>query len=60
MGICESGHNRPFEEEVPDLEYDFLIKKDDQKDGLDIYKPKSIINYSSQIKCPLCKYKLSQ
>lgn len=44
---------------IPDKNYDFLIKKQEQKDSLDIYKPKNIVNSSSEIKCPLCKIILS-
>lgn len=43
----------------PDTDYDFLIKKEEQKDGLYVYKPKSVIKYTYQIKCPLCKCRLS-
>ena len=42
-------------EDVPDMTYDFLVKKEDQKDGLELYKPRSSIIYVSEIKCPLCK-----
>ena len=52
MGICES--SRP-KNPHPDINYNFLIKRDIQKDGLDIYKPKTIINTAYQLKCPLCK-----
>ena len=45
---------------IPDESYDFLIKQEEQKDGLDVYKPKQIINFYSQIKCPLCKIKLTK
>ena len=45
-------------DEVPDNNYDFLQKKDEQKDGLDVYKPKSVVYYASEIKCPLCKCRL--
>jgi hypothetical protein len=44
---------------IPDKNYDFLIKKQEQKDLLDIYKPKNIVRFSSEIKCPLCKIILS-
>lgn len=46
-------------EDVPDKDYDFLIKQENQKDGIDLYKPKSTINYSYEIKCPLCKIMLA-
>ena len=39
---------------IPDESYDFLIKQEEQKDGLDVYKSKQIIKFYSQIKCPLC------
>ena len=56
MGNCKlCGTEKPH----PDLNYNFLIKVEEQKDGLDIYKPQSILNYASQIKCPLCRYPLS-
>ena len=45
-------------DEVPDNNYDFLQKKDEQKDGLDVYKPTSVVDYASIIKCPLCKCRL--
>ena len=32
-------------EDRPLMSYDFLIKKDEKKDGLDVYKPKSIIHH---------------
>ena len=47
-------------DEVPDNNYDLLVKKDEQKDGLDVYKPKSIVYYASEIKCPLCKCRLPE
>ena len=42
-------------EEVPDKYYDLLVKQEELKDGLEVYKPKSTVYYASQIKCPLCK-----
>ena len=56
MGICETSY-RPNEikKPNPDINYNFLIKKEFQKDGLDVYKPKNRIYSSSQIKCPICK-----
>ena len=45
-------------EETPDMSYDFLVKQEDKKDGLEVYKPKSRITHSFQIKCPLCKFNL--
>ena len=45
---------------IPDENYDFLIKQEEQKDGLDIYKPKQMIQYAEQLKCPLCKVHLSK
>jgi hypothetical protein len=54
MGICCSREDGP-KKPLPDLSYDFLIKRDIQKDGLDIYKPKTSINSVYQLKCPLCK-----
>ena len=59
MGICNETYiieNTP----KPDLNYDFLIKKNEQKDLLDIYKPKEVIHFSKQIKCPLCKIMLPE
>ena len=61
MGNCESfcggnGQKKPFREQ----NYDFLVKKDIQKDGLDVYQPKESIYSSTQIKCPLCKYDLPE
>ena len=46
------------QDEVPDKDYDFLIKQEEQKDGLDVYKPQSTITYCNQIKCPLCKFSM--
>ena len=56
MGICETSY-RPDEikKPNPDINYNFLIKKEFQKDGIDVYKPKNRIYSSSQIKCPICK-----
>ena len=51
MGCFEDCSN----ENVPDETYNFLILQKEQKDGLEVYKPKSIINYVTQIRCPLCK-----
>lgn len=45
-------------EDKPLLSYDFLIKKDEKKDGLDVYKPKSIIYSINNIRCPLCKFEM--
>ena len=45
-------------EDRPLMSYDFLIKKDEKKDGLDVYKPKSIIRSNDEIRCPLCKCKM--
>lgn len=56
MGICEI--DRP--KKVPDLSYDFLVKSEQQKDGLDVYKPREIITFYEQIKCPLCKIKFTE
>jgi hypothetical protein len=42
-------------EDRPLMSYDFFIKKDEKKDGLDVYKPKSIIRSNDEIRCPLCK-----
>ena len=47
-------------EDAPDPTYNFLVKQEDQKDGLELYKPRSSINYVSEIKCPLCKCPLSK
>ena len=47
-------------DEVPDPNYNFLVKRDEQKDGLDVYRPTSAVEYNSQIKCPLCKCRLPQ
>ena len=55
MGICCSFRENGPKKPLPDLSYDFLIKRDIQKDGLDIYKPKTSINSVYQLKCPLCK-----
>ena len=46
--------------DIPDENYNFLIKQEEQKDGLDIYKPKEIIQYAEKLKCPLCKINLSE
>ena len=46
-------------DEIPDMSYDFLVKQEEKKDGLEIYKPKYSITFSSQIKCPLCKFSLT-
>ena len=51
---------RCLSDNIPDESYDFLIKQEEQKDGLDVYKPKQIIKFYSQIKCPLCKIKLTK
>lgn len=42
-------------EDRPLMSYDFFIKKNEKKDGLDVYKPKYIINYINDLRCPLCK-----
>ena len=61
MGICESSREENGKNMLgPDINYNFLIKKEIQKDGLDIYKPRECIHSSSQIKCPLCKCLLSE
>ena len=60
MGICcESlcGTNGP-KNSIPDKNYDFLIKTEIQKDGLEVYKPEYCIYSSTQIKCPICKCRL--
>ena len=59
MGICG---DRSYGEKksLPDINYDFLIKKEIQKEGLDVYKPKNCIYSSAQIKCPICKCNLSE
>lgn len=59
MGVCE-GNDRNPHNDIPDQSYDFLILQKNQKDGLDVYKPKEKIVGSFQIKCPLCKLKLSK
>ena len=45
---------------IPDENYDFLIKQEEQKDGLDVYKPKEMLKYAEQLKCPLCKIHFSK
>ena len=42
------------------MNYNFLIKKEEKKDGLDVYMPKTSISSFSQIKCPLCKCDLPE
>ena len=32
---------------IPDENYDFLIKQEEQKDGLDVYKPKEMLKYAA-------------
>ena len=59
MGMCcESSSSNEEKKSLPDINYDFLMKKEIQKDGLDVYKPKNCISSSSQIKCPICKCNL--
>ena len=55
MGCIDDCSN----ENIPDETYDFLIKQKEPKDGLEVYKPKSTISYVSQIRCPLCKCRIS-
>ena len=61
MGVCDSYRgDKETKNPGPDINYDFLIEKGIQKDGLVIYKPRQRIHSSSQIKCPLCKLPLSE
>ena len=60
MGICGESEINGAKKSLPDINYDFLIKKEIQKEGLDVYKPKNCIYSSAQIKCPICKCNLSE
>jgi len=56
MGNCNCGEKK----KRPDMNYNFLIKKEEKKDGLDVYRPQTTIFSFSEIKCPLCKCDLPE
>lgn len=45
-----------IDENIPDINYNFFTKVESQKkEGLDIYKASSTIDYYTVFRCPLCK-----
>ena len=47
------------EADIPDPNYNFFVKvESQQKDGLDIYRASKIIDYYTDLRCPLCKCKI--
>ena len=59
-GACCGEESIQTNEDLRDLKYNTLVKQEEKKDGLDVYKTNKILNSSRDIKCPLCKYSLSK
>ena len=59
-GQCCGKESIQTNDGLRDLKYNTLVKQEEKKDGLDVYKTNKILNSSKDVKCPLCKFSLSQ
>ena len=58
-GACCGKECIQTKEDLRDLKYNTLVKQEEKKDGLDVYKTNKFLNSSRDVKCPLCKFPLS-
>ena len=58
-GQCCGKESIQTKDDLRDLKYNTLVKQEEKKDGLDVYKTNKFLNSSRDVKCPLCKFPLS-
>ena len=58
-GACCGKESIQTNDDLRDLKYNTLVKQEEKKDGLDVYKTNKFLNSSRDVKCPLCKFPLS-
>jgi len=59
-GACCGKESIQTQDDLRDFKYNTLVKQEEKKDGLDVYKTNKILNSSKDVKCPLCKFSLSK
>ena len=59
-GACCGKESIQTQDDLRDFKYNTLVKQEEKKDGLDVYKTNKILNCSKDVKCPLCKFPLSE
>ena len=59
VGACCGKESIQTNDDLRDLKYNTLVKQEEKKDGLDVYKTNKFLNSSRDVKCPLCKFPLS-
>ena len=59
-GACCGKESIQTNDDLRDLKYNTLVKQEEKKDGLDVYKTNKFLNSSRDVKCPLCKFPLSE
>ena len=59
-GACCGKESIQTQDDLRDFKYNTLVKQEEKKDGLDVYKTNKFLNGSRDVKCPLCKFPLSE